>query len=124
MKRDMASGGLTPGARLPAERELARVLSISRATVVQAYRDLEARGLARGYVGRGTFVSASPDVSGAPFAWRGKVSAAALRSKDSVILDLVRSSLNPELMSVAAGVPALDRFPVEAFKRSFDRVVR
>src|SRR6185436_6295844 len=27
-------------------------------------------------------------------------------------------------MSVAAGIPALDRFPVEAFKRSLDRVIR
>ena len=33
-------------------------LKISRATVVSAYRELEARGLVRGYVGRGTFVVA------------------------------------------------------------------
>ena len=40
-------------------------------------------GWSRGYVGRGTFVSAAPDSSGAPFAWRGKVAAAALRTNDT-----------------------------------------
>jgi DNA-binding transcriptional MocR family regulator len=62
------------------ERELAQ-RAISRTTVVSAYRELEARGLLRGYVGRGTFVCAAPDPSGAPFAWRGKIAAAALRSR-------------------------------------------
>ncbi len=83
LERAITNGTLTPGSRLPAERQLAIALKVSRATVVSAYRELEARGLVRGYVGRGTFVSAAPDSSGAPFAWRGKVAAAALRSTDS-----------------------------------------
>src|SRR5438477_13122134 len=91
-ERAMTSGQLTPGSRLPAERQLASALQVSRATIVHVYRELEARGLVRGYVGRGTFVSAAPDSSGAPFAWRGKVAAAALRATDSVIRDLVRDS--------------------------------
>ena len=66
--------------RLPAERELAEALKVSRTTVVSAYRDLETRGLVRGYVGRGTFVCAAPEPSGTPFAWRGKIASAALRS--------------------------------------------
>ena len=61
------------GARLPPERDLARALNVSRTTVVSAYRELEAQGLVRGYVGRGTFVSAQPDPGSAPFAWRGKI---------------------------------------------------
>ena len=117
-------GGLTPGTRLPAERELARALSVSRATIVNAYRDLESRGLARGYVGRGTFVSAAPDTSGAPFAWRGKIATTALRATDSLMRDLVAGSTDPALMSVAAGMPALECFPEEAFRRSLDRVLR
>src|SRR3954452_21058230 len=63
----ITDGRLPPGVRLPAERQLARSLGVSRTTIVSAYRDLEARGLTRGYVGRGTFVSAVPDASGAPF---------------------------------------------------------
>src|SRR5580765_7535644 len=77
IERGITTGALALDFRLPAERELAEALKVSRTTVVSAYRDLETRGLVRGYVGRGTFVSAAPEASGAPFAWRGKVAAAA-----------------------------------------------
>ena len=72
IEHGITNGTLTLDFRLPAERELARALKVSRTTVVNAYRDLETRGLGRGHVGRGTFVSAAPEASGAPFAWRGK----------------------------------------------------
>src|ERR1700682_5998465 len=78
VERGLAAGTMVAGAQLPPERDLARVLKVSRTTVVNAYRELEARGLVRGYVGRGTFVSARPDPGSAPFAWRGKMSVAAL----------------------------------------------
>jgi DNA-binding transcriptional MocR family regulator len=120
----VTNGAFQPGSRLPAERRLAIALIVSRATVVKAYRELEARGLARGYVGRGTFVSAAPDLSGAPFAWRGKVAAAALRTTDTVLRDLVRDASDPALLSAGGGVPALEKFPVDAFRRSLDRVLR
>src|SRR5580765_8494301 len=79
IERGITSGALALDFRLPAEREPAAALNVSRTTIVSAYRDLETRGLVRGYVGRGTFVSAMPESSGAPFAWRGKVAAAAAR---------------------------------------------
>ena len=69
----IARGELPSGSRLPPERELAQRLRISRTTVVSAYRELESRGLLRGYVGRGTFVCAAPEPAGTPFAWRGKI---------------------------------------------------
>jgi DNA-binding transcriptional MocR family regulator len=124
LERAIAKGTLAPGLRLPAERQLALSLGISRTTVVSAYRELESRGLVRGYVGRGTFVSAAPDSSGAPFAWRGKVAASALRSTDSMIRDLVRDSVDPNVISLAAGVPALERFPADAFRRSLDNILK
>src|SRR3954467_4856127 len=102
-------GTLAAGHRLPPERDLATALIVSRATVVTAYRELEARGLVRGYVGRGTFVSARPDTGSAPFAWRGKIAASALQASDATtVRDLVRAASDPNLISVAAGVPALD----------------
>jgi 2-aminoadipate transaminase len=124
VERAIAAGSLEPGHRLPAERQLAQSLGISRATVVSAYRELESLGLVRGYVGRGTFVSAAPDASGAPFAWRGKLSAAAMRSTDSMIRDLCHDSVKPGLISLAAGIPALERFPADAFRHSLDKVLR
>ena len=111
----IARGELPSGARVPPERTLARQLKISRTTVVSAYRELESRGLLSGYVGRGTFVCAAPEPEGTPFAWRGKIAAAALRSSDSTLRDVVRNSADARLLSLAAGEPAIDRFPNEAF---------
>lgn len=115
LENAIARGDLPSGARVPPERTLAQRLKISRTTVVSAYRELESRGLLRGYVGRGTFVCAAPEPEGTPFAWRGKIAAAALRSSDSTLRDLVRHSSDARLLSLAAGEPALDRFPNEAF---------
>jgi DNA-binding transcriptional MocR family regulator len=119
----IASGELASGSRLPPERELAARLRISRTTVVSAYRELEARGLLRGYVGRGTFVCAAPDPEGAPFAWRGKIAAAALRSSDSTLRDTIRHSSDARLLSLAAGEPAIDCFPTAAFRAAIDNVL-
>src|SRR5438105_4628741 len=119
----IARGEVPPGFRLPPERDLARRLRVSRATVVSAYRELEARGLLRGYVGRGTFVSAKPDAGSAPFAWRGKMSAAALNSNDTTVRDLVSAAADPALVSLAAGVPALDCFPTAAFQHAMKDVL-
>jgi 2-aminoadipate transaminase len=119
----IARGDVPAGCRLPPERDLAASLGVSRATVVSAYRELEARGLVRGYVGRGTFVSAKPDTGSAPFAWRGKIAAAALQATDTTVRDLVRAAADPGLMSLAAGVPALDCFPLDAFQRAMTHVL-
>ena len=117
-------GDLPSGSRLPPERELASRLRISRTTVVSAYRDLESKGLLRGYVGRGTFVCATPEPSGTPFAWRGKIASAALRLSDPTMRDALRHSSDARLLSLAAGEPAIDRFPADAFQRAIDHVLQ
>jgi DNA-binding transcriptional MocR family regulator len=48
------SGGLTPGLRLPPERELADALSVSRNTVAMAYQVLRDDGMAESRQGSGT----------------------------------------------------------------------
>ena len=120
----ISRGDLPSGAKIPPERELARRLRISRTTVVSAYRELESRGLLRGYVGRGTFVCAAPEPSGAPFAWRGKIAAAALRANDSTLRDTIRNSSDARLLSLAAGEPAIDCFPTAAFQQAIDYVLK
>jgi DNA-binding transcriptional MocR family regulator len=120
----IARGDLPSGARLPPERALAHRLRISRTTVVSAYRELESRGLLRGYVGRGTFVCAAPEPAGTPFAWRGKIASAALRSNDSTLRDALRHANDTRLLSLAAGEPAIDCFPTAAFQRAIDHVLK
>src|ERR1051325_6779893 len=124
IERGITTGALALDFRLPAERDLAEALKVSRTTIVSAYRDLKTRGLVRGYVGRGTFVSATPEASGAPFAWRGKVAAAASRSSGRAIRDLLRPAVAPAVLPVAAGTPALEAFPVDAYRRSMDKSLK
>jgi DNA-binding transcriptional MocR family regulator len=114
---------LEVGARLPSERDLAESLGVSRTTVVGAYRELEARGLVRSHVGRGTFVCAGIEPPEAPFAWRGKVARAAQRVLDPTLGTLVRWSANADLVSFAAGGPAPECFPLREFEAITARVL-
>ena len=49
---------LPTGTKLPPERELAHLLSVSRTTIINAYRLLEERGLIATRIGNGTYVAA------------------------------------------------------------------
>src|SRR5215207_8071350 len=51
------SGKLISGTRLPASRVLAKQLSVSRLTVVNAFEQLLAEGYLEGKTGAGTFVA-------------------------------------------------------------------
>lgn len=116
LENAIRSGELPPGAKLPPERELAEQLQVSRTTVTNAYRELESKGLVRGFVGRGTFVCAVPEPSHVPFAWQGKMSATSLRLGPQCSA-LNGHSLDPKLISFALGTPALECFPVEEYRR-------
>jgi 2-aminoadipate transaminase len=56
IKSAIHSSELSRGERLPPTRELAGLLGLNRTTVAAAYELLEAEGLIRGHVGRGSFV--------------------------------------------------------------------
>jgi DNA-binding transcriptional MocR family regulator len=57
LERDIASGTLPAGTRLPPHRDLAHQLGIGVGTVTKAYADAERRGLLTAHVGRGSFVA-------------------------------------------------------------------
>src|SRR5262249_25767603 len=115
-------GDLAPGARLPSEREMAGILKLSRTTTTNAYRELESRGILRRHVGRGTFVCATPEPDEAPFAWRGKVSATALRSANPALRNLMRDAIEPGVISLALGGPALECFPTAEHHRIAEQI--
>lgn len=54
--RDIESGAVPPGTRLPTHRELARRLSVNVGTITRAYAEVARRGLIDGEVGRGSYV--------------------------------------------------------------------
>ena len=53
--REIKTGRLKPGERLPTQRELATQLGVTLTTVTRAYAEADRRGLVRGEVGRGTY---------------------------------------------------------------------
>jgi len=63
IERDIESGALRPGERMPTHRDLADELDINVSTVTRGYREAEKRGLISGTVGRGSFVSSDATTS-------------------------------------------------------------
>src|SRR5215510_7017387 len=117
-------GELTIGTRLPSERALADQLNLSRTTVINAYRELEARGLVHSHVGRGTFVCARPEGNGAPFAWRGKVSRAAGLHDNPALRHLIRYANRMDLISFPPGWPPIDSCPANNWLRLVEQALR
>ena len=88
---DIRSGLLAPGERLPSERELARALEVSRASVREALAALQLRGVVETRAGAGTFVTADPPLSDAP----------QHDASPSAVLE-ARSQLEPAIARLAA----------------------
>ncbi|MFJ3483961.1 PLP-dependent aminotransferase family protein [Pseudomonas sp. NPDC090202] len=61
LRQRILDGRLGSGTRLPASRDLALVLSISRNSVMRAYDQLYAEGFTEARVGDGTYVAQLPD---------------------------------------------------------------
>src|SRR5829696_1996420 len=67
LRRDIQSGRLTAGDRLPSEADLGRLFAASRITVGRAVRDLQSAGLVERRAGSGTFVRHAPKSAGLSF---------------------------------------------------------
>lgn len=63
LRARVLDGRLGSGTRLPATRDLAAMLSLSRNSVVRAYDQLYAEGYIESRVGDGTYVSQLPELS-------------------------------------------------------------
>src|ERR1041385_3926696 len=66
IRQQIEQGILRPGDRLPASRDLADSLGISRISVVNAYAELQAAGQLSAHPGRGTFVTGTTPHSSDP----------------------------------------------------------
>lgn len=95
VSRQIRSGALTPGSRLPTVREVARELKVSPATVNQAWRALAAAGaiVARGRAG--TFVGAPTTRSATAV---GRYQRLHPPSYSAFRIDLSRGTPDPELL--------------------------
>ncbi len=126
------TGRLAAGSRLPASRELATVTQLSRNTVLAAFDQLTAEGYIEGRPGSGTYVARTipegihPEAPRPPSQSAGlhaarPLSKMAIRFQDT---DPLRSLAKLEADAFRPGLPALDHFPMEVWRRISDRRLR
>ncbi len=122
----ISQGVLQAGEKLPATRDLARQLKVHRNTVVQAYQEMEIKGLVSSEIGRGTFVAQHaiarkirPTVV-KPFSFDGLYSERWTQPDDDVLLgieNMVRCSHRPEgIIAFSSVVPDKNIFPLRDFQ--------
>lgn len=118
------SDRLAPGDRLPAMRDLARELDCALVTVSQAYELLTARGRTTSRVGKGTFVAQAP-AAGEPFArrWEPDLGRLARAERMEGVMEQLTRASAPGSITLAAGHPAPETFPLADFARAFHRTL-
>jgi len=133
LRRAILSGRLAPGSRLPASREFASVSRISRNTVLTAYSQLLAEGYIESRAGSGTFVArAIPEImvpetpQGPPEVSADSPGSRALSRRGTVISEtpILRHPLRTVANAFRPGLPALDHFPMDIWRRLYDRRLR
>jgi GntR family transcriptional regulator/MocR family aminotransferase len=113
---------LRPGDRVPATRELASTLSVSRMTVTIAYDRLTAEGFVVSRVGDGTFVS--PHAAGSVSATRARIDGA-LRPRPLWSTVLLPTVFGPEgRFDFRTGIPDPELFPHTVWQRTVARTLR
>jgi len=129
----ISSGKLAPEVRLPASRELARNLGVSRLTVTNAYAELEAQGLVYTKQGGGTYVASIPvDYSALigkypaanPPAWQNQLLTSSWESASQGLDQMIASATHPDLISFAEGGGDSSLFPLDDFRKALHNVLR
>lgn len=128
IRMQIESGTLPAGARLPASRDLARQLNISRISVVNAYAELRAQGYLSAHAGRGTFVSGETNGSNLPnSASSGQnphtVTKEVPKTPDRSIREMMRLARKPGVISFSHGSPPPDFFPFQNLRDAINTVL-
>jgi 2-aminoadipate transaminase len=108
---------LPEGQRLPPSRLLGRQLGVHRSTILQVYNRLWSEGLIEGHVGRGTIVRKprrEREAGKASPSWNA-LFASRLESLAVELPELARLLNRSGVISLAAGFPAPDLYPLEGF---------
>lgn len=122
IRRAIADGRLRPGDCLPASRDLAQSLQVSRTTVTVAYDRLASEGFLTSRIGAGTYVS--NHFAPVPQS-RAQKTEGVLRTKS--VWDSVRLSHafdKPAEFDFRTGLPDATLFPHETWRRLLNRELR
>jgi len=114
LRERILDGRLSSRLRLPASRDLAQALGVSRNTVVRAYDQLYAEGYIEGRTGDGTYVAELAGGVAAP----SQVAASPLQSSLAQRLPHhMAGSLDGPPRAFRVGIPAFDLFPFDIWSR-------
>ena len=120
IKSMIDSNLLVSNGKLPATRELSKLLGVSRNSVITAYENLEEKGVLYTVKGRGTFVSEVKSINedGWKVSWSKKVNDYGNLAEK---LDIVKSEIPWEknLISFKSISPDGELFDMEEFKKAF-----
>ena len=114
IRESIVAGGLRGGARLPSTRDVAAQRGVSRKTAEEAYAQLEREGYVERRVGSGTYVAELPlpKKKAARLEGRRALSGRGRRAGASM------ACIEPLVVRpFAAGLPALDHFPLPVWQR-------
>src|SRR5690606_15548184 len=125
IRAQIESGTLSAGTRLPASRDLAHQLNISRISVVNAYAELRAEGFLSAHAGRGTFIAGDTGngAAPAPTTHPHTDTSEAPTTPDRSIREMMRMSRKPGVISFAQGLPPADFFPVQHLREAINTVL-
>ncbi len=117
-------GTLRPGDRVPSVRKFSRQHEVSIATVTQAYRLLESRGVVEARPQSGYYVKApcwSPPA--VPEVYMPKPSATRVNVGE-LVCEVIKATRNPGLVQFGATLPAPGLFPTKQLNRAMGSVGR
>ena len=126
----IVEGRLAPGARIPSARQLAVDWGVARNTVDDALSELHAAGLLVRRVGVGSFVAQGVGARGRPSPRRrapavlGQRALRAVSARGALAAEAYALRSIPRAEPFVAGLPALDAFPLELWRRLVARRLR
>lgn len=123
LAEDIRRGVYLPGERVPSVRKLSQQLSVSHATVLQAYANLEDQGMIRARPQSGFYVHHTPALT-APTPDIAQVERPALVTRSSIINQVLSESRRDGLIPFGAAVPHVDYLPVRALHQQLAKVTR
>jgi 2-aminoadipate transaminase len=120
IRRQILSGELPEGRRLPSERKLAERLGVNRTTILNAFEVLKSEDLLEAAVGSGTIVrgaggkgGAAASVPAAEPVWNQLFSRYAGRLESGLVGDLLTLASRRDVISFATGIASPDSGPSE-----------
>ncbi|MBU2233007.1 MAG: PLP-dependent aminotransferase family protein [Alphaproteobacteria bacterium] len=125
LRKAVLDGGLPPSTRLPASRDLAQALNLSRNTVKAAFEQLVAEGYLRAATGSGTYVC---DVLPEEVLWASSEKSAGRPEQDWPTPEIKLSKRGSQVLErtwtlgsqwapFVSGVPDVEEFPQKKFDR-------